>query len=329
MSSKGHSYKGDIEGGQWIDAVNLSSGDKLLNADSSNSTVISVEIVDIAFQAFNLSVDDFHTYYVSAPGGSTAYWVHNACIAEIKARLKDPEKAKLLDGDLSDLDFQAAFDANPDLAKQWEKPGGPSNSHAIIRQDLNTLNMMDELEKSLPLPGNTKASSRAAATLADGTTIRSDITFGNLGQGLFSDPNAARLDLDKIYNSNNELVGVKINDREKYMEELRNQYLAKGEVLQPELESIIDDLIRSQPDKEYLPSAGLPGLHAEVRAVNDLLEGASEAGSSIADLNVSTLRPRTGIDFPACDNCRSIIVDRLGSQTPYNMNVLTGVVDPQ
>ena len=324
VSSEGHSYKGDIEGGQWIDAVNLSSGDKLLNADSSNSTVISVEIVDIAFQAFNLSVDDFYTYYVSAPGGSTAYWVHNQCNAEIIARLKDPEKVKLLDVDLLESpELQAAFEANPDLAKQWEKLSGPSNADAIVRQDLNTLNMMDELASDIPIVDSGDAASRVAATGVDGTEFRSSTTFTNIGpnmRGPTVRPNGplGALGIDK-----DDVAGTfTIGNPDEYMDFVRQQYVDADMTLHQDTADIIENYIRNPPNDEFLISRGYPGLHAEVQAMNDIYNQAG-GRANVSSVNISTVFTDTGDAFGACPNCASIIN---GIEENY---IITGVAPPR
>ena len=80
-SSEGHVYTGAIENGHWVDAGNLVAGYKLLGEDASWSVVVSVEIEEVPLQAYNLTVDDWHTYFVKADvaAGLDAVWVHNDC----------------------------------------------------------------------------------------------------------------------------------------------------------------------------------------------------------------------------------------------------------
>ncbi len=76
-SSEGHLYRGAIPGGAWIDAVGLRPGDLLLQDDGEWSEVVSVVATDAPLQAFNLSVAEFHTYFVAGELGEDAVWVHN------------------------------------------------------------------------------------------------------------------------------------------------------------------------------------------------------------------------------------------------------------
>ena len=78
-SSEGHVYAGPLENGHWIDAGNLISGDRLLNVDGSWAEVIGVEIEAKPLTAFNLTVADFHTYFVAANENAAPVWVHNNC----------------------------------------------------------------------------------------------------------------------------------------------------------------------------------------------------------------------------------------------------------
>ena len=120
VSSEGHNYGGDIEGGQWIDAANLSIGDKLLNADNGYSTLYDIEIINTRFRAFNLTISDFHTYFVSAPGSSTAYWVHNSCLIDgVSNILRNDTKVLEWISKQGDNIPQSAVD---DLLIQIDKP---------------------------------------------------------------------------------------------------------------------------------------------------------------------------------------------------------------
>ena len=65
-SSEGHVYTGAIENGRWVDAGNLVAGYKLLGEDARWSVVVSVEIEAEPLEAYNLTVDDWHTYFVRA-----------------------------------------------------------------------------------------------------------------------------------------------------------------------------------------------------------------------------------------------------------------------
>ncbi|MEI8411513.1 MULTISPECIES: Hint domain-containing protein [unclassified Kribbella] len=61
--------------GAWIDAIDLTAGDILVSADGRRIAVASVGISEQDLTAYNLTVDDLHTYYVLA--GQTPVLVHN------------------------------------------------------------------------------------------------------------------------------------------------------------------------------------------------------------------------------------------------------------
>jgi hypothetical protein len=65
--------------GEWITAENLRPGHRLLESDGEWAAVASVAIKPQPLKAFNLTVADFNTFFVSAPGSTAtnAVWVHN------------------------------------------------------------------------------------------------------------------------------------------------------------------------------------------------------------------------------------------------------------
>ncbi len=93
-SSEGHHYTGAIERGAWVDASNLQAGYRLLGDDGSWSVVTGVTIEDKPLQAYNLTVADYHTFFVkgSAEAGADAIWVHNDCIPKLNQFLKNKLK---------------------------------------------------------------------------------------------------------------------------------------------------------------------------------------------------------------------------------------------
>ncbi len=78
-SSEGHVYKGPIANGRWVDAANLQPGFRLLNGDGSWAEVVSVKVQQKPLEAFNLSVEQFHTYFVAGNVDVEPVWVHNVC----------------------------------------------------------------------------------------------------------------------------------------------------------------------------------------------------------------------------------------------------------
>ncbi len=85
VASHGHDYKGPIEGGEWVNAEHLKAGFKLLNGNESWSEVVSVKIEKKPLKAYNLTVEDYHTYFVKGAANDNAQpvWVHNDCFTSI------------------------------------------------------------------------------------------------------------------------------------------------------------------------------------------------------------------------------------------------------
>ncbi len=78
-SSGGHVYAGPLADGYWIDAADRRAGDRLLNDDSSRAEVVSSRTLAQPLRAYNLTVKDFHTYFVAANENAAPVWVHNIC----------------------------------------------------------------------------------------------------------------------------------------------------------------------------------------------------------------------------------------------------------
>ncbi|WP_349956779.1 hemagglutinin repeat-containing protein [Rhizobium sp. ZPR3] len=77
---EGRVYHGPIKNGAWVAAGELRSGDKLFNADGSWSSVIDVRVEERRLNAYNLTIADFHTYFVKQARSSVEpIWVHNSC----------------------------------------------------------------------------------------------------------------------------------------------------------------------------------------------------------------------------------------------------------
>ena len=79
-SSEGHFYKGEIQNAQWVDAQNLKAGNKLLSENNQWQTVKDVSIKAEKLSAYNLTVENDHTYFIKgANSNSEGVWVHNDC----------------------------------------------------------------------------------------------------------------------------------------------------------------------------------------------------------------------------------------------------------
>ena len=71
--------------GKWIPSGSLKTGDVLLDENGAAQTVQSVETKAEELTAYNLTVADFHTYFVKGVGsGTDAVWVHNECAVPLQ-----------------------------------------------------------------------------------------------------------------------------------------------------------------------------------------------------------------------------------------------------
>ncbi|MEM7621457.1 MAG: polymorphic toxin-type HINT domain-containing protein [Pseudomonadota bacterium] len=86
VANGGVANTGTNDTGEWIEAQYLQAGHHLLNADESWSEVVSVEIAKQDLQAYNLHVDQFHTFYVRGADNDNApgVWVHNTCFGDLR-----------------------------------------------------------------------------------------------------------------------------------------------------------------------------------------------------------------------------------------------------
>jgi len=75
----GKFYSGPISNGVWIRVQDLQPGYKMLDDSGSWSDVVSVRVERKPLEAYNLTVADYHTYFVKEAGNNSAksIWVHN------------------------------------------------------------------------------------------------------------------------------------------------------------------------------------------------------------------------------------------------------------
>jgi hypothetical protein len=121
ISSEGHVYKGEIANGAWVDAADLKNGYRLLNDNGSWAEVVSVKVEAKPLQAFNLTVADYNTYFVSANDEAESVWVHNLCInsdaaKELRSKLTqefgDGPSAEIMEMVTSNTGFAYKHKAN-------------------------------------------------------------------------------------------------------------------------------------------------------------------------------------------------------------------------
>ena len=97
------------------------------------------------------------------------------------------------------------------------------------------------------------------------------------------------------------------------MTEIRRHYAEVGNPLNPTLEIEIRRYINETG--EFSTFKGVPGLHAEIQSVNDVLNQLENAGyvlnrSVLASIDSATFKlwvPNQGGRFEACPNCDGIL----------------------
>lgn len=84
--------------GKWIKAEGLAEGDRLRTHDGRLAEIVSLKVEEDTLHAYNITVEDFHTYFISAEsdGVALSVWVHNDCDDEKGAEKLSKAEAKLL-----------------------------------------------------------------------------------------------------------------------------------------------------------------------------------------------------------------------------------------
>ena len=77
VSNRIHPFYSD---GKWIKAEDLKAGNRLSSESGAEQTVQSITVKPEPLQAYNLTVADWHTYFVKGDKAETeGVWVHNEC----------------------------------------------------------------------------------------------------------------------------------------------------------------------------------------------------------------------------------------------------------
>ncbi|ENT1219683.1 pretoxin [Neisseria gonorrhoeae] len=77
ISNRIHSF---YSGGKWIKAEDLKAGSRLLSESGRTQTVRKTVVKPKPLKAYNLTVADWHTYFVKGSQAETeGVWVHNDC----------------------------------------------------------------------------------------------------------------------------------------------------------------------------------------------------------------------------------------------------------
>ena len=130
VSNRIHPFYSD---GKWIKAEDLKAGSRLFAENGAGQTVQSVTVKPEPLQAYNLTVADWHTYFVKGDKAETeGVWVHNACPPK---RTGSSKNEKHGDGGRSQIS------AESQIAELKNKiiPGMPKNERLKIEQTIKNI----------------------------------------------------------------------------------------------------------------------------------------------------------------------------------------------
>ncbi|EHO48227.1 polymorphic toxin-type HINT domain-containing protein, partial [Haemophilus sp. oral taxon 851] len=162
-SSEGHHYKGEIQNAQWVDAQNLKAGYKLLSENNHWQTVKGVSIKAEKLSAYNLTVENDHTYFIKGANSDLdGVWVHNDCWHAL------PDGAKRV----KDIDGYNTY--------QFKDHSG--NDVIVIQKSKNRFETLDHfgVEVTLPKQHSWEAARNLALTKVGDLGIDSKPFIGTL-----------------------------------------------------------------------------------------------------------------------------------------------------
>ncbi|MFJ8011073.1 polymorphic toxin-type HINT domain-containing protein [Streptomyces sp. NPDC096339] len=147
---------------KWLDAGDFTPGEQLRQPDGTTLTVQATRNYPYAVTTHNLTVDDFHTYYVLA--GATSVLVHNCGGAAVTNGKTHSTKCTCADGG------KPRIPMNP-----WGRKGGPRHQAVIdqVERDLQSQGFITRREVAFDTPGGFKSTRAAdvAAYDADGNLV--------------------------------------------------------------------------------------------------------------------------------------------------------------
>ncbi|MBG8632291.1 pretoxin [Neisseria meningitidis] len=119
--------------GKWIQADRLKKGDTLLSESGAKQTVQNITLKQQPLKAYNLTVADWHTYFVKGSQAETeGVWVHNACPPK---RTGSSKNEKHGDGGRSQISAESK------IAELTNKiiPGMSKNERLKIKQKIKNI----------------------------------------------------------------------------------------------------------------------------------------------------------------------------------------------
>ncbi|RQK61297.1 HINT domain-containing protein [Neisseria meningitidis] len=130
ISNRIHSF---YSGGKWIKTEDLKAGIRLLSESGKTQTVRNIVVKPKPLKAYNLTVADWHTYFVKGNRAETeGVWVHNACPPKRTGSSKNEKH-----GD----DGRSQISAESRIAELKNKiiPGMPKNERLKIEQKIKNI----------------------------------------------------------------------------------------------------------------------------------------------------------------------------------------------
>ncbi|HGH0151539.1 TPA: HINT domain-containing protein [Neisseria meningitidis] len=119
--------------GKWIQAGRLKKGDTLLSESGAKQTVQNITLKQQPLKAYNLTVADWHTYFVKGNQAETeGVWVHNSCPPK---RTGSSKNEKHGDGGRSQISAESK------IAELTNKiiPGMSKNERLKIKQKIKNI----------------------------------------------------------------------------------------------------------------------------------------------------------------------------------------------
>ncbi|HGG7772317.1 TPA: HINT domain-containing protein [Neisseria meningitidis] len=130
ISNRIHPFYSD---GKWIKAEDLKAGSRLFAENGAEQTVQNITLKQQPLKAYNLTVADWHTYFVKGSQAETeGVWVHNACPPK---RTGSSKNEKHGDGGRSQISAESR------IAELENKiiPGMPKNERLKIKQKIRNI----------------------------------------------------------------------------------------------------------------------------------------------------------------------------------------------
>ncbi|WP_425641695.1 YwqJ-related putative deaminase [Marinomonas gallaica] len=162
------------------------------------------------------------------------------------------------------------------------------------------------------ISNSTKGQLRRQAALSNASIDELDIVSGN-----FTNLPGSVKNFPGVNQINDDVFSIE--DQTAYINQVEKLYADSGSPLNAVTRSRILDHIGDK-SMQFPTQAGIPGLHAEVQSVNNVINQAP-LGFDLSKISVSTIKlypgSGQGLPFPACTNCGGILSN--------HVNILTGV----